>query len=257
MLNFKTVTLLCLLTLLGLISYQLITSQSVFLYFLLTLFFWLLLTTIGAFHIRWNYFTNAYHKNSNCKSVAITFDDGPNKEFTPKVLDILKKYNAKATFFCIGKHVEKHPEILQRIIAEGHSIGNHSFNHSNNWGFLSSKEIKEEIEKTNQMMFNSVNFYPTLFRPPFGVTNPHIAKALEKSNLKVIGWSVRSLDTVIKNPKDILNRITQKVKQGDIILLHDTSLKSVTALEQLLLFLNDKKLKSITVNDLLNNTTNE
>lgn len=260
MLKFKSVNILSFGLLISLLVYTFYTEDTVLLYVILLFLIWLTLTTIGSFNILWNYFLDAKNCNKNCNKniVSLTFDDGVNPEFTPLVLDLLKKHNAKATFFCIGKNLEKHPDIAKKIISEGHSIGNHTYNHANNWGFLNTNLVLEEIEKTNEII-KSITGKPTkLFRPPFGVTNPYIAKATRQLNCNVIGWNVRSLDTVIKTPEKILKRITSKVKKGDIILLHDTSLKTTIALEHLLLFLDEKNLKSVTIEDLLicNNKAN-
>lgn len=253
MLNFKTVNSVFSIILISLICFSFYFPIPFYFYLLIGLI-WLILTAIGSFNILLNYFLKAHHSNKNCatKSVAITFDDGPNKEFTPKALELLKKYNAKATFFCIGKNVEQYPNIANQIVDEGHVIANHSFNHSTNFGFLSTKKVVEEINNTNNSIFRITKKQVSLFRPPFGVTNPNIAKAIQKTKHQVIGWNVRSLDTVIKKETKILNRITKKIKAGDIILLHDTSEKTITVLEQLLLFLKEQKITAITVDELLN-----
>lgn len=109
--------------------------------------------------------------------------------------------------------------------------------------------------KTNEIIEKTIGESVRIFRPPFGVTNPSIARGVKWLNCEVIGWSVRSLDTVIEQPERILKRITSKVKKGDIILLHDTSEKSIMVLERLLQFLNKKKLKSVTVQELLGLST--
>jgi peptidoglycan/xylan/chitin deacetylase (PgdA/CDA1 family) len=166
-------------------------------------------------------------------------------------LDVLSKFKAKGTFFCIGQQIEKHPEILKRIISEGHVVGNHSYSHSNKNGFFSTQKIVSEIEQTNTMIFQFINNKPKLYRPPFGVTNPNIARAVAKTNQVIIGWNIRSLDTVIENENTILERIKNKVKPGAIILLHDTSAKTVSVLEQLLLFLQSESYEMVTVDDLL------
>ena len=133
----------------------------------------------GSFDIQLGYFVNSItHKQTKIKEVALTFDDGPT-EFTPKFLDILKEKNIKATFFCIGKQIEKYPEIFQRIIAEGHTIGNHTYSHSNNTGFLSTSKMIEEIQKCDEVMLKIGNSKTDLYRPPFGVTNPNSAKAIK------------------------------------------------------------------------------
>lgn len=216
------------------------------------LLLWLGLTSWGSFDIRLKYFLKAYSKSTTeVKQLSITFDDGPH-EFTQDVLTLLGKYNAKATFFCIGTQIEKHPEILKQIIAEGHVLGNHTYSHANSIGFAKTEEVIDEIRKNDVLIKSTIDKTPKLFRPPFGVTNPRIAKAVNHTKHNVIGWNVRSLDTVLKNHESIFNRIKPKVKPGCIILFHDTSKESVLALEQLLVFLDKNQYTSITVDQLLN-----
>jgi len=205
----------------------------------------------GSFDIQLGYFVNSFtHKRTKIKEVALTFDDGPT-EFTPKFLDILKENNIKATFFCIGKQIEKYPETFQRIIAEGHRIGNHTFSHSNNTGFLSTSKMVEEIKNCDKVIFKAGNIRTDLYRPPFGVTNPNIAKAIKKANKKSIGWNVRSLDTVITDEKKILKKVTKNLKKGSIILLHDTSEKTYNVLVELLLFLELEKYSTFTIDSII------
>jgi peptidoglycan/xylan/chitin deacetylase (PgdA/CDA1 family) len=205
----------------------------------------------GSFDIQLGYFVNSFiHKRTKIKEVALTFDDGPT-EFTPKFLDILKENNIKATFFCIGKQIEKYPGTFLRIIAEGHTVGNHTFSHSNNTGFLSTLKMVEEIEKCDDVMFKIGSFKTDLYRPPFGVTNPNIAKAIKKTNKKSIGWNVRSLDTVIMDEKKILKKVTKNLKKGSIILLHDTSEKTYNVLVELLLFLEREKYSTFTIDSII------
>ncbi|MCX8534473.1 polysaccharide deacetylase family protein [Chryseobacterium luquanense] len=210
----------------------------------------------GSFDIQLGYFANSFtHKRTKIKEVALTFDDGPTK-FTPKFLDILKENNIKATFFCIGKQIEKYPETFQRITAEGHTVGNHTFSHSNNTGFLSTSKMVEEIEKCDDVMLKIDSFKTNLYRPPFGVTNPNIAKAIKKTQKKSIGWNVRSLDTMIDDEKKIYNRITKNLKKGSIILLHDTSEKTYHVLVELLLFLEREKYSTFTIDSIIKSENN-
>lgn len=205
----------------------------------------------GSFDIQLGYFVKSItNKKTEIKEIALTFDDGPT-DFTPKFQDLLKEYNIKATFFCIGKQIEKYPETFQRIIAEGHSIGNHTFSHSNNTGFLSTSKMIEEIEKCDEVMLKIGSIKTNFYRPPFGVTNPNIAKAIEKTHKKSIGWNVRSLDTVIDDEKKIFNRITKNLKKGSIILLHDTSEKTYNVLVELLLFLEREKYSTFTIDSII------
>jgi len=211
----------------------------------------------GSFDIQLKYFINSItQKKTKIKEVALTFDDGPT-ELTPKFLDLLKEKNIQATFFCIGKQIEKYPETFRRIIAEGHTIGNHTYSHSNNTGFLSSSKMIEEIEKCDEVIAKIGNIKTNLYRPPFGVTNPNIAKAINKTQKKSIGWNVRSLDTVIDNEKKIYHRITKNLKPGSIILLHDTSEKTYLVLVELLLFLKRENYSTFTVDSMINSTNND
>jgi peptidoglycan/xylan/chitin deacetylase (PgdA/CDA1 family) len=215
---------------------------------------WLILTIIGSFHIRWNYFLKVFHINDRIGEsvIALTFDDGPNKEFTPKVLSLLKKHHAKATFFCIGENVKQHPEILKEIIKEGHLIGNHSYYHKNSFGFLSTSQVVEELENTQKIIEEKVNLNIRFFRPPFGVTNPNIAKAVKNLNLYTFGWSIRSLDTIAKDPEKVYDKIVSKIKKGDVVLMHDSSELSAVVLEKLLLYLDKNNIKTITLDKLFN-----
>ena len=226
---------------------------SVFAY-LFVILFWLITASIGSFNITWNYHLKAYNAalNSKEKHIAITFDDGPNTEFTPQILKILKSYNAKATFFCIGKHIEQHPDIIKEIINDGHTIGNHSYSHSPFFDFYGKRKVIAEIKKTDDVIEKLIGKKMNLFRPPYGVTNPSISKAIKQTTHKVIGWNIRSLDTVKNNEQEILNRIKNKIAPGSVILLHDSKAITVNVLEQLLLFLQENNYKPVTVNTLFN-----
>jgi peptidoglycan-N-acetylglucosamine deacetylase len=213
---------------------------------------WLIATSFGAFEIRLNYFLSAFNKGKTQeKMIALTFDDGPT-EFTPRILEILKKNNAKATFFCIGNQVKKYPEILNIAFQSGHIIGNHTLYHSPQNGFYSTSKILDEISSTDQIIQQIIQQNPKLFRPPFGVTNPHIAKAIKQTQHNVIGWDVRSLDTVIEDESKLYNRITKQIKPGSIILMHDTSDKTANVLEQLFVFLQQENYKVVSLEQLLN-----
>ena len=160
-----------------------------FLWFIFLEVIWLILTAIGSFHIRWNYFLKAKHHNYqiNENAIAITFDDGIHPEFTPKVLKLLKEYDSKATFFLIGKQIEGQQEILKDIILQGHTIGNHTYSHSNNMGFLKTNEVISDLKKTQAIVEDLVGLKMNLFRPAFGVTNPRISKAVQSLQLIVVG----------------------------------------------------------------------
>ncbi|WP_379968110.1 polysaccharide deacetylase family protein [Epilithonimonas sp. UC225_85] len=228
---------------------------SVWLY-LAWFFVFLAVIVWGSFDIQLGYFVNSIiNKQTKIKEVALTFDDGPT-EFTPKFLDLLKENQITATFFCIGKQIEKYPETFKRIISEGHTIGNHTYSHSNKTGFLSTSKMIEEIEKCDEVISKIGNIKTDLYRPPFGVTNPNIAKAIKKTHKKSIGWNVRSLDTVTDDEKKIHNRITKNLQKGSIILLHDTSEKTYNVLVELLLFLEREKYSTFTIDSIINQKNN-
>lgn len=215
---------------------------------------WLLVTVAGSFFIKWNYHFKSLNSNKsiNKNLIAITFDDGPHPEFTPKALELLKKHNAKATFFCIGKHIEANPNLFKEIIKQGHTVGNHTYTHKNSFGFFKTDKVIEELQKTNGIVKSITGLTMHLYRPAFGVTNPRIKKALKVIQLKSIGWSVRSLDTTSLSQKRIFKRVTINLSKGDVVLLHDTSLKTITVLERLLLFLEQQKMESVTIDSLFN-----
>ena len=214
------------------------------------LFCFMMLSAIviwGSFDIGLGYFVNSItHKRTKIKEIALTFDDGPT-EFTPKFLDILKENHIKATFFCIGKQIEKYPDTFKRIISEGHTIGNHTYSHSNQTGFLPASKMVEEIKKCDDVMLKTGNLRTDLYRPPFGVTNPNIAKAIRQTGKKSIGWNVRSLDTITEDEDKIYRKVTKRLKPGSIILLHDTSEKTYNVLVNLLVFLEREKYSTFTI----------
>ena len=180
----------------------------------------------GAINIGWDFYLKSYHKGEANNTVALSFDDGP-EGGTLAILDILKAEGVKAAFFWIGRKVTESPEIVKRAYDEGHIIGNHSYEHGFNFDWKSAAKMQEEIEQTNQAIEGIIHRKPVFFRPPYGVTNPNLAKAVKRTGLYSIGWSIRSFDTTADNKEQLLDRVLGKIKGGDIILLHDN--RSITA----------------------------
>lgn len=183
--------------------------------------------------------------------VALTFDDGPDAEGTPVILDILKEHNVPAAFFCIGDKINVNPELLQRIHAEGHMIGNHSLTHHFFFDFFTKMSMVSEIRATNRIVDKLINKRMFLFRPPYGVITPALARAIKFAKVTPIGWSLRTMDTVSKNPEKLIQKITTNLKEGDVILLHDTAAVTVTALPEIIKVIRDNGFKIVRVDELL------
>ncbi|WP_341221766.1 polysaccharide deacetylase family protein [Polaribacter atrinae] len=169
--------------------------------------------------------------NSDKKEIFLTFDDGPTPDITQFVLTELKKYNAKATFFCIGKNIQNHPKIFQNIITDSHSIGNHTQNHLKGWktdqttyvnnALACEDVIYKELKKAANSNLNTQNL--KLFRPPYGKVKKSQAKKLIEKGYKIIMWSVLSadFDTTISNEK-CLENVLKNTESGSIIVFHDS-----------------------------------
>ena len=257
MLNHKTTNIFFGILLIGLLVLGLFIKLP-WSVFLLVLGVRFLVLVIGSSFIQLQFHVRAFCENKSTKEkiIALTFDDGPSS-FSLQILECLKKHQAKATFFCIGKNIENHPEILKQMVEEGHTIGNHSYSHSPFFDFYSKDKIIQEIHQTNALIKKHTGIETTIFRPPYGVTNPSIARALVVTKHQVIGWNIRSMDGISKNEKQIYNRIIKRVSPGGIILMHDTSISSVRVLEQLLLFLSREKYKVVSIEDLLGIQTHQ
>jgi peptidoglycan/xylan/chitin deacetylase (PgdA/CDA1 family) len=207
----------------------------------------------GIFHLRSNFFIRGFHHFATQQPyIALTFDDGPHPEYTPQVLALLRQFQMKATFFCIGRQMEKHPQLVQNIIAEGHAIGNHTYSHLPTIDWKLSAGWKKEIEKTDRLIQSHTGVAPNLFRPPYGITTPHLANALQDHH-HLIGWSQRTLDTQKQNSNLLVQKIIEKLKPGDIILLHDTHAGIVPILEQLLPYLQEYGWHSLALTTVLQN----
>lgn len=179
------------------------------------------LLVLGTIFIRWNFYLVSLNKGKKKDLVALTFDDGP-AEQTAMILDILKAEGVQAAFFSIGKNAAAHPELVKRWHEEGHLVGNHSYNHGFNFDWKLSRAMAKEMEQANDTIMSLIGKKPKLFRPPYGVTNPNLAKAVKRTGMQSVGWSLRSFDTAAKDPRELLERILLKVEGGDIILLHDS-----------------------------------
>jgi len=154
--------------------------------------------------------------------VALSFDDGPDPEVTPAVLDALAEHGARATFFAIGRQLEAHPRLARRIAAEGHELGNHSWRHSRWQNFFGTAEQAREIARGARAIAAVTGRSATpLYRPPIGLKSPPFARAARQARLTLVGWSLRSRDTQTTDPERIAARVLRRIRPGDIVLLHD------------------------------------
>ncbi|SHG43826.1 polysaccharide deacetylase family protein [Ornithinibacillus halophilus] len=187
--------------------------------------------------------------NNEEKYVALTFDDGPTPDFTPQILEILKNYDAKATFFMLGVQVKQHPQIVQQVADADHEIGNHTQNHVD-LTKISSGEIREELTKSNQQIKEASGDAPSLIRPPFGVYNNNLEQIASENNTSIIMWSVDTRDWE-RNPSYVVDTVKKKVKSGSIVLMHDTKHTTVEALPEVMNYLKKNGYQFVTVSELL------
>ena len=212
-----------------------------------TVFF--LVLSIGVIHFPFNYFIKATHR-LNLDRVLLTFDDGPNDQTTPRILDALKAQNVSAVFFVIGKNAVEHPEIMQRIVDEGHVIGNHTFSHPPLFAMLPTTKVRDEIKQCSAVLAETTGIKTSLFRPPIGYTNPNISRAVKELHLRPIGWSLRSFDTVLKDAVALRKRLMKSIRPGMIVLLHDSLPQTAEMLPELLTSLKEKGITFATSEEL-------
>jgi len=155
-------------------------------------------------------------------AISLTFDDGPSPSSTPLLLDLLARYQLTATFFVVGQQAEMYPELIARILAGGHTIGNHSYDHSYFLMFKSPESLGNDIEKTQKILARA-GIRPLVFRPPVGIVSPALIPVLNRSGLKVVNFSCRACDRGNKHIDNLASKILHILKPGDILLLHDVS----------------------------------
>ncbi len=159
--------------------------------------------------------------------VVLTFDDGPDPAVTPRVLDCLDAHGATASFFCVGLQAEKHPAVVEEISRRGHHVENHSWRHAWSFCFQSASSIRNELERTQQLLGALAGGRPRYFRAPAGLRNPWLDSVLRRDDLALVSWTRRAFDTVTTDSELVVRRLTRNVAAGDILLLHDHGATSV------------------------------
>jgi peptidoglycan/xylan/chitin deacetylase (PgdA/CDA1 family) len=173
------------------------------------------------FHPRNQWLVANRSRGDGERCLALTFDDGPDPRYTPKLLDLLREKGIKATFFVIGKRADQYPEIVRRAWTEGHLIGNHTWSHPPLFCFLMPRRLRSEIERGSESILRSCGVRPRFFRSPVGLRHPLLAPYLEALGLEYISWKIRTFDTLTGDSRILAQRILNKAASGDIILLHD------------------------------------
>lgn len=191
--------------------------------------------------------------------VALTFDDGPDPQTTPRILDALAACNARATFFAIGRNIERHRDIAERIVREGHELGNHSWQHSRLQNFFGRSKQTDDLARSSRQIqeITGMDQLP-LYRPPVGLKSPPLSRVAHAMGLRMIAWSLHGRDTQQDDPQRIAAGVLKRVGAGDIVLLHDghdlpgrQRAAGANALPLILEGLQARGLQPVTVSDLL------
>jgi len=153
--------------------------------------------------------------------VSVTFDDGPDPEVTPRVLDLLDRHQAKASFFCIAERAAAHPDLVREIARRGHDVENHSHRHSGAFAFYGIFRLKRELESAQAVVSGLTGRAPRFFRAPMGLRSPLLDPVLARCGLRYVSWTRRGLDGMHRNPERVLQRLSNGLAAGDILLLHD------------------------------------
>lgn len=153
--------------------------------------------------------------------IAITIDDGPDPEVTPRVLDLLEHYQARASFFCIGAKAQRHPELCRRIVARGHAVENHSQHHHHHFATFGPRRMAREVALAQDNLAAITGQRPCFFRPTAGLRNPFLEPILARHGLHLASWTRRGYDTRNRDADDVVRRLTRHLAAGDILLLHD------------------------------------
>jgi peptidoglycan/xylan/chitin deacetylase (PgdA/CDA1 family) len=252
MLNFKT-TNIALITLLLLLAGLNMRIDVPWYTYAIVLLVYSLLLFYGSYYVGSNFFMKVLcSAPTSAKQIAISFDDGPAPAHTAEILQVLKSNNVPAVFFCIGKNIAGNENLLKKIAADGHVIGNHSYSHHFWFDLFSTKKMQQDLELMNEQVKKTIGLVPRLFRPPYGVTTPNMKKAMQHTGLTAVGWNIRSLDTVIKDGETLLQKITGPLQPGAIVLLHDTSRATLSVLPSFIADVRHKGYEFVRLDKLLN-----
>ena len=191
-------------------------------------------------------------ENGKTKRIALTFDDGPSAGYTAEILDILREYDVKATFFVIGKNVEAHPDLLRRTVSEGHEIGNHTSSHPH-LKTIDEAKLAKEVARSATILREVAGIRTSLFRPPEGIITPAVTAAAEKGGYRTVLWSIDTMDWALNPAPKIVQTIKREASDGDIVLFHDWvagDSPTPAALRQIIPWLKDAGFTFVKVSEL-------
>jgi len=221
--------------------------------YVITAFVYLNILFYGCYYVGSNFFIKIICSTKTDKKViALSFDDGPDGANTPRILSLLKQNGVSAAFFCIGNKIADNAALLKQIDKEGHVIGNHTFTHHLWFDMFSKKEMATDMMMMDEAVADVIGKTPKLFRPPYGVTNPNLKNAIIAGNYTPVGWSVRSLDTIAKDPQKLLKKVVAKIKPGAVFLFHDTSNTTLTMLPEFIKHVKSSGYEIIRLDKMLN-----
>ncbi|MEO6316898.1 MAG: polysaccharide deacetylase family protein [Chitinophagaceae bacterium] len=207
----------------------------------------------GSYYVGSNFFMKVLCSgDTKTRQIAISFDDGPAADHTAAILEVLKSTRVPAIFFCIGKQVSGKAALLKQIHDEGHIIGNHSFSHHFWFDLFSTAKMMNDLQQMSETVYQTIGMRPKLFRPPYGVTTPNMKTVMQQGSYTAIGWTIRSLDTVIKQEEKLLKKITDKLHPGAIVLLHDTSKTTLSVLPRFIAAARSEGYEFVRLDKLLN-----
>lgn len=252
MLNFNVINIVFITLLIGMIGYHFFHSIPLSV-FIIPLVIYCSFLFYGSYNVRSNFYLKTISSvDTSRKVIAISFDDGPAPLYTPQILQVLKVYKVEAAFFCIGKRIRENEALLKQIFDEGHMIGNHSYSHDLWFDLFSTQKMNRDLQMMNEAMHKVTGVKPRLFRPPYGVTNPNLKRAIEKNKFTPIGWSVRSMDTVAKDAQKLLKKVSASLKPGAVILFHDTCKVTLDMLPAFIQQTREKGYEIVRLDKLLN-----
>ena len=186
-------------------------------------------------------------KERKYPQAALTFDDGPDSRYTPLLLDGLKERNVRVSFFLLGEKVEQYPELVERMQKEGHLVGNHTYHHVQ-LNKLNETKAREEILKTNNLIYETTGVYPLYLRPPFGAWKKNLELCVE---MLPVFWTIDTLDWKVQNTEKIVHTVQEQIEDGAIILMHDEYDTSVEAALQVVDELKSQGYELVTVDQLI------